>query len=128
MAHAASALIARTENEAPDDAAADIVLRKGQLHACVVRATAAETFIFGIGRQSDCVSQIIPSLSFQKPLPSSNQGDPTAFGTTHATLALAHLHAKHVRERSNAARDLFFIQAGKTEAERIRQRILHVEI
>src|SRR5450432_3079799 len=128
VAHAASALIARTENKASDDAAADIVLRKGQLHAAVIRATAAETFIFGIGRESDCVGQIIPSLSFQKPLQSSNQGDAAALRAAHTPLELAHFDAKHIRKRSNTAGDLFFIEAGKTEAQRIGQRVLHVEI
>src|SRR5208282_3683108 len=58
----------------------------------------------------------------------SNQRDATSLRAPHAALALAHLHSQEIRQSSNAASDLLFIQAGVSETQRVGQRILYVEV
>ncbi len=51
-----------------------------------------------------------------------------AFGATRAALALAHFDAQEFGEDGDAASDLFFVEAGKAEAQGVGERRLHVEI
>ena len=127
MAHTASTLIPRTQDKLSHDALADVVLRERQLHSAVVRAAAAETFVLGIGRQSDCVGQISSSLS--------------SFAIISQTSATRLRSARRkprwrlrISMRSISARVMtprvicFSSKPGERQAQRVGQRILHVKI
>ena len=51
-----------------------------------------------------------------------------AFGATRAALAFTQFDAQQLGEDGDAARDLFFVEAGETETQSVGQRRLHVEI
>src|SRR5215472_3793712 len=55
-------------------------------------------------------------------LPSSDQRHSASLRSSHAALPFAHFHFQHVCQRSYAARDFLLIQAGKAEAQSVRQR------
>src|SRR5216684_1421574 len=59
---------------------------------------------------------------------SSNQRDAAALRPPNASLPLAHFNLQQFRQRGHAACNLFFVQAGKAQPQRVRQRALHVEI
>src|SRR4030081_1203554 len=111
MSHPAAALVTRPQNKFADDPAPGIVLRERQFHAALIRAAAAETFVFGIGRKRERVGQIITALPRQK----SDQRHAAAFSAPYAPLALAHFHAKHVGKDSDSTRDLLFVKARKRQ-------------
>ena len=48
--------------------------------------------------------------------------------TAHATFSLAHFGAKNVGKSGHTSSDLFFIEAGESQTERIGLRALHVKI
>src|SRR6267143_274480 len=62
------------------------------------------------------------------PLAQNKSPNPAALGSSHAALPFPHLAPQQLRQRRRASRNLFFVQAGKAQAQRIRQRILRVKI
>src|SRR5713226_6316865 len=59
---------------------------------------------------------------------SSDQRHAAALRPSHPALPFAHFNLQQLRQGRHALRDLLFIQARKTQPQRIRQRRLHVEI
>src|SRR5215469_3669241 len=58
----------------------------------------------------------------------SHQRHSASLRPSHTALPLAHLDLQHVGQGSDAARDLLFVQAGKSQAQRVRQGALNVEV
>src|SRR6267378_2318816 len=58
----------------------------------------------------------------------SDQRHSAAFRSSHPALPFAHFNLQQFRQRSHATRNLLFIQAGKAQPQRVRQRRLHVEV
>src|SRR5882762_6701492 len=58
----------------------------------------------------------------------SHQRHSAPFRSAHPALPFAHFNLQQFRQRGHAARNLLFIQAGKAQPQRIRQRRLHVEV
>src|SRR5882762_6561574 len=120
VSKSAATLIPLTQNKPSYDLAIDVVLLKRQLHSAGVVSAAAKAFVRRIRLQPDCIGQ--------KRLAPSDQRHSAAFRPSHTALPFAHFNLQQFRQRGHAARNLLFIQAGKAQPQRIRQRRLHVEV
>src|SRR5471030_2735351 len=67
-------------------------------------------------------AKVIVSVNFSSSLSicaiaQSHQRHATALRPPYAALALAHFDAQHIRKRNDPASNLFFVQAGESQAQ-----------